>query len=151
MLYLIFNWWNLIVLILGSGATYWCQKQYAVTKSRPLLTCLPGIYTSLGLLGTFCSICWSLHDIGTVSPEAIDNTGKTLAEVQAAAGQSIDITKIINELIPAFTTSILGLLGALGVTLWTKNIFAKEEAQDEKNDEYHSRRVYKRYCYQHKK
>lgn len=132
MLYLIFNWWNFIVLILGGGATYWCQKQYAVTKSRPLLTCLPGIYTSLGLLGTFCSICWSLHDIGTVSPEAIDNTGKTLAEVQAAAGQSIDITKIISELIPAFTTSILGLLGALGVTLWTKNIFAKEEAQDDK-------------------
>lgn len=132
MLYLIFNWWNFVVLMLGGGATYWCQKQYAVTKSRPLLTCLPGIYTSLGLLGTFCSICWSLHDIGSVSPEVIDNTGKTLAEVQATAGQTIDITKIISELIPAFTTSIIGLLGALGVTLWTKKVFAEEEAQDDK-------------------
>ncbi len=131
MLYLIFNWWNFIVFILGFGARYWCHKQYAVTKSRPLLTCLPGIYTSLGLLGTFCSICWSLHDIGAVSHEAIDNTGKTLAEVQAAAGQNIDITKIISELIPAFTTSILGLLGALGDTLWTKKLFAEEEAQDD--------------------
>lgn len=130
---LIFNLWNFAVLLLGGVATYFCYKKYVLTKSRPLLTCLPGIYTSLGLLGTFCSICWSLHDIGPVNPEVIDNTGKTLAEVQAAAGQNIDITKIISELIPAFTTSILGLLGALGVTLWTKKIFAEEEAQDDKN------------------
>jgi methyl-accepting chemotaxis protein len=129
MLYLIFNWWNIAVLVLGGYATFFCYKKYEVTKSRPLLTCLPGIYTSLGLLGTFCSICWSLYDIGPVSPEVIDNTGVTLADAQ---GKDIDIIEIISELIPAFTTSIIGLLGALGVTLWTKTIFAQEEqAQDE--------------------
>ena len=38
--------------------------------------------------------------------------------------------KIISELIPAFTTSIIGLVGALVVTLWAKKKFAEEEIED---------------------
>lgn len=129
---LIFNIYNVLVVVLGFAATFWCFKRYKVTKSRPLLNCLPGVFTSLGLLGTFCSICWSLHGLGgTVSTEIVDNTGKTLAEVKAAAGNDIDIIKIISELIPAFTSSIVGLLCALGITIYTKMVFANEEAEDD--------------------
>ena len=106
MLELIFNWWNVAVIVIGIIITCCCIKGYDKTKSRPLLTCLPGVWTSLGLLGTFLSICKSLYGLN---------------------GQDLDIMKIIGELIPAFTTSIIGLIGALIVTLWTKYEFAKEE------------------------
>lgn len=129
MIELLLNWWNFGALAFGLLASLWCNKKYNETKSRALLTCLPGIWTSLGLLGTFMAICLSLHGLDAV-PEAIDNTGKTLAEVKAAGGQGIDIMKIISELIPAFTTSIIGLVGALVVTLWSKIKFAEEEVEE---------------------
>lgn len=130
MLDLIINIPNICVLILGGCAWWWCGKKYDETKSRALLNCLPGIFTSLGLLGTFVSICYSLHGLGEINTEAVDNTGKTLAEVQAAGSQGLDIMKIISELIPAFTTSIIGLVGAMIVTLWTKKKFAEEEVAE---------------------
>ena len=126
---LLLNWWNFVVLAIGLIATFYCKNRYDNTKSRPLLTCLPGVWTSLGLLGTFCAICLSLHGLDANS-EVIDNTGKTLAEVKAAGSQELDIMKIISELIPAFTTSIIGLIGALFVTLWSKVKFAKEEVEE---------------------
>lgn len=129
MIELLLNWWNFGALAFGLLASLWCNKKYNETKSRALLTCLPGVWTSLGLLGTFCAICYSLHGLDT-APEIIDNTGKTLAEVKAEGGQGIDIMKIISELIPAFTTSIIGLVGALLVTLWSKTKFAKEEMEE---------------------
>ena len=129
MLDLIINWWNFVVLGIGLCATKWCNNKYEETKSRPLLTSLPGVWTSLGLLGTFCAICWSLHGLDNIQ-EAVDNTGKTLGEVKAAGSQGLDIMKIISELIPAFTTSIIGLVGALVVTLWAKIKFAEEEVED---------------------
>ncbi len=107
--------------------------KYNITKSRQLLNSLPGIFTSMGLLGTFCAICYALGDIQTV-PNAVDNTGKTLAEVQAS-GTSLDITEIVAKLIPAFTSSISGLIMAFLATIITKFIYANEEkALDEKVD-----------------
>ncbi|MBP3516981.1 MAG: hypothetical protein J6K31_00940 [Parabacteroides sp.] len=129
MIDLLWNEWNLIVLSIGLLATFWCKKKYDDTKSKPLLTCLPGVWTSLGLLGTFCAICLSLHGLDANS-EVIDNTGKTLAEVKTEGGQVINIMQIISKLIPAFTTSIIGLIGALAVTLWSKTKFAKEEVEE---------------------
>lgn len=128
MIDLIFNWPNYVVFAIGFILTLWQKMRYNETKSKPLLTCLPGIWTSLGLLGTFVAICWSLH--GLPPSEIIDNTGRTLAEVETAGGQRLDIMKIISELIPAFTTSIVGLLGAFVVTLWSKHIFANEEIEE---------------------
>ena len=92
---LIINWWNIVVLALGLIATFWCNNKYNETKSRPLLTSLPGVWTSLGLLGTFLAICMSLHDVKT------------------AEGVNADILELIMSLVPAFTTSIIGLVGAL--------------------------------------
>lgn len=132
MIGLIFNWPNFIVLALGLIAFKVCNDKYKETKSRALLNCIPGIFTSLGLLGTFCAICWSLHGLGDVQTEVIDQTGKTLKEVREAGSQNLDIMKIISELIPAFTTSIIGLVGALGATVYAKWVFAKEDAADDK-------------------
>lgn len=103
---LIINWWNIVVLALGLIATFWCNNKYNETKSRPLLTSLPGVWTSLGLLGTFLAICLSLHDVKT------------------AEGVNADILELIRSLVPAFTTSIIGLVGALVVTIWS-NIIRK--------------------------
>ena len=132
MLDLIFNWGNGLVLTGGTAIAIFCYKEYEKTHSRALLNCLPGVFTSLGLLGTFLAICFSLNGLGGNEVEVIDNTGKTLAEVKAAGGtQNIDIMKIISELIPAFTSSIVGLICALGATVWTKYIFAKEDAEED--------------------
>lgn len=109
---LIINWWNIAVLALGLVASFWCNNKYNETKSRPLLTSLPGVWTSLGLLGTFCAICLSLHNVKT--------TG----------GEDLDILELIRKLVPAFTTSIIGLVGALVVTIWSKIKFAQEEVED---------------------
>lgn len=109
---LIFNPWNIVVFVLGLAATLWCNNKYNETKSRPLLTCLPGVWTSLGLLGTFGAICFSLYKVKTV--EGVDE----------------DILKLISNLVPAFTTSIIGLVGALIVTIWSKIKFAQEEVED---------------------
>ena len=109
---LIINWWNIVVLALGLIATFWCNNKYNETKSRPLLTSLPGVWTSLGLLGTFLAICLSLHDVKT------------------AEGINADILELIMSLVPAFTTSIIGLVGALVVTIWSKVKFAQEEVED---------------------
>lgn len=129
---LFFNLANFYYVILPGGViSLICYRKYKKTHSRALLNCLPGVFTSLGLLGTFVSICLSLGGIQDVTPELIDHTGKTLAEVNAAGTQDLDITKIIKELIPAFTTSIAGLILALIATVGAKWIFANEEAKED--------------------
>ena len=97
MIELIFNVYNIAVVALGGTATLWCANKYKETQSRPLLNCLPGVFTSLGLLGTFLSICISLHGLGNINSAVVDNTGKTLAQVQAAGSQNLDIMKIIPQ------------------------------------------------------
>lgn len=84
--------------------------EYEKTKSRSLRTSLPGLFTSLGLLGTFISLCVALSGL---SPQ----------------DAGFDIMALVQKLVPAFTTSILGLIGAFAVTIWTKINFAKEDAE----------------------
>lgn len=127
---LVFNWPNILVIAVGLGLTLWNYKKYENTKSRSLLNCLPGVWTSLGILGTFVSICWSLYNIGgdVNSYENAENIGKTVAEISANSAQNIEIKELIRKLVPAFTTSIIGLIGALAVTLHAKYKFAREES-----------------------
>lgn len=79
---------------------------YYFNKSRQLLNSLPGLFTSLGLLGTFVAICNSLGDIKS------DN---------------LDIITIIRQLIPAFTSSIAGLISAFFVTIFCKILYSFED------------------------
>ena len=54
----VFSGWGVLILgVIIAIVFYW---HYNKTKSRQLLNSLPGIFTSMGLLGTFCAICYSL-------------------------------------------------------------------------------------------
>ena len=84
---------------------------YRKNKSRQLLNSLPGLFTSLGLLGTFVAICNSLGDIDQ---------------------DTLEIDAIIRDLVPAFTSSIAGLVAAFFVTIFCKILYAIEDRQLDK-------------------
>ena len=87
---------------------------YYKNRSRQLLNSLPGLFTSLGLLGTFVAICNSLGDINQ------DN---------------LEIDTIITRLVPAFTSSIAGLISAFIATAVCKIWYSFEDRKlDEKVD-----------------
>lgn len=87
---------------------------YYFNRSRQLLNSLPGLFTSLGLLGTFVAICNSL---GTINEDTLE----------------IDV--IIRNLVPAFTSSIAGLISAFIATAGCKISYSFEDKKlDEKVD-----------------
>ena len=100
---------NFMVPLVGGAISICNYKRYKKTLSRPLLTSLPGVFTSLGLLGTFISICVTLDGYSLNNP--------------------LNIEELVGSLTPAFTTSIWGLVLALSITVWTKHVFASEEAR----------------------
>ncbi len=102
-----FGWVFWAIALCMVGAWLFVRINYKKNNSRNLRNALPGIYTSLGLLGTFLSIWYSLSNIST-----IDN---------------IDIAEIIRGLVPAFTTSIVGLILALAATLYNKKLYGDED------------------------
>lgn len=59
---------------------------------------IPTLWTSLGILGTFTAIYFGLNDY---------STGES----------SSDIDKLIAKVIPAFSTSIIGIIGAIVSTI----------------------------------
>lgn len=79
---------------------------YHRNRSRQLLNSLPGLFTSLGLLGTFVAICNSLGDINE---------------------ESLEIDTIITQLVPAFTSSIAGLISAFFATAGCKIWYSFED------------------------
>lgn len=81
---------------------------YRKNKSRQLLNSLPGLFTSLGLLGTFVAICNSLGEIDQ---------------------DTLEIDAIIRDLVPAFTSSIAGLVAAFIVTMICKVLYSFEDRQ----------------------
>lgn len=95
---------SLIIAIIF-GCIYYCNK------SRQLLNSLPGLFTSLGLLGTFVAICNSLGDINQ------DN---------------LEIDIIIRNLVPAFTSSIAGLIASFFATAGCKIWYSYEDRKLEK-------------------
>ena len=96
--------WGVLFLSLSIAALF--SFIYRKTKSRQLLNSLPGLFTSLGLLGTFVAICNSL---GTISEDTLE----------------IDV--IIRNLIPAFTSSISGLICAFFATIGCKVYYSYED------------------------
>ena len=119
--------YNAAVLSIGGCFTYWFKNIYTRTKSRQLLNALPGLWTSLGILGTFIAICISLGEISTTT--SISKEGMTLGQIAALGGTGdVDIKQIISNLIPAFSTSIWGLIAAFGITAYSKYLYAEEDA-----------------------
>ena len=109
--------WNAFVLIVGTGITLWFYKRdknhFSVTKthSRQLLNSIPTIWTSLGIFGTFCAICISLSEF------TVDESEQNMSL----------ITSLISKLVPAFSTSIYGIIGAVITTLINKTRYQSEE------------------------
>lgn len=106
---------NLVTLIAGLICTIGIALVYYLySKSRTLLSYVPNVWTSLGILGTFVAIVNTL--------ESADIYG---------ADKMVDMSKLIGNIVPAFTTSIIGIVGAIISSLGIKVIFAVE---DEKYD-----------------
>lgn len=122
------NWWNALILSLDIIVVMVFLYHYNKTKSRNLLTSMPGLFTSLGILGTFGAICYSLAGISSDTAVAVPEVGKTVGEVMSSAHDTLDLKEIIANLIPAFSTSIYGLVFAFFATLFTKLHFAKEDS-----------------------
>ena len=59
---LVLNGWGVLLLSIVIAFIFY-KVIYKQTKSRQLLNSLPGLFTSLGLLGTFVAICNSLGNI----------------------------------------------------------------------------------------
>lgn len=135
----VFSGWGVLILgVIIAIVFYW---HYNKTKSRQLLNSLPGIFTSMGLLGTFCAICYSLgSEIQAMPTEVVSNIGKTVAEA-GLDNTSLDIRDIIYKLIPAFTSSIAGLILAFLTTICLKWIYANEEKQLDEQKEFEDSEV----------
>lgn len=106
----IFDQLNIVVLAAGLLFTFTLLLIYFKSlRSRTLISFLPNIWTSLGILGTFVSIVRSLGNSGAIT----------------------DLPKIIEQITPAFETSIIGIIGAIATSLMVKFIFAKEDKKYE--------------------
>lgn len=145
---------NYIVILGGSIIAFYLWKKYKKTHSRPLLNSIPGVYTSLGLLGTFVSIVFALGDIKETDFSNVK--AETETEITVSQGMSVEeaadiengvrkvdakttgdgtdnTIKIIHKLVPAFTSSIWGLILALIATVYCKCVFADEDDRLDKN------------------
>lgn len=116
------EFWNAFVLVVGGIITvlfYVKDKAFyeeTKTHSRQLLNTLPNIWTSLGIFGTFCAICISLEAFSAV-------------EGEKEVGMGL-ITRLIGELIPAFSTSIWGIILAVVTTIRNKTLYNNEEWEE---------------------
>jgi cytochrome c556 len=110
------NYWILIISITFTiGLCVYFRKDQQ--NKRDVLSYLPNIWTSLGILGTFIAIVSSLYNI------------------QYQSDDTIDIIKLIEAIIPAFTTSIIGIIGAIISSICIKIVFArKDQIDDNKKD-----------------
>lgn len=104
-----------ITLTLGLIATIgFFLYYYKKNHSRTLLSYIPNVWTSLGILGTFISIVYALGKIKW------GNIGLN------------DIGTLVNRIVPAFETSIIGITGAIITSIIIKFVYAKEDSDYEK-------------------
>jgi len=103
---------NVEVIVIGLGVSIflWWKWKKNQQNGRDLLSYIPNVWTSLGILGTFIAIVWSLSKID---------------------GENLNIIDLIKKIIPAFITSIIGIIGAIISSICIKIAFAKEDKVDE--------------------
>lgn len=106
---------NISVLALGLISTLvFLVLYFTKLKSKQLLNYLPNVWTSLGILGTFIAIVYSLEDLQNSS-----------------SGNEINVIGLIEDIAPAFITSIIGICGAIITSITIKIIYAIEEKKEE--------------------
>lgn len=107
---------NISVLALGLISTLvFLVLYFTKLKSKQLLNYLPNVWTSLGILGTFIAIVYSLEDLQNSS-----------------SGNEINVIGLIEDIAPAFITSIIGICGAIITSIAIKIIYAIEEKKEER-------------------
>ena len=107
---------NISVLALGLISTLiFGALFFTKFKSKQLLNYLPNVWTSLGILGTFIAIVYSLEDLQNSS-----------------SGNEINVIGLIEDIAPAFITSIIGICGAIITSITIKIIYAIEEKKEER-------------------
>lgn len=103
---------NLIVILIGLLITsVFLILYFTKLRSKQLLNYVPNVWTSLGILGTFIAIVVSLDSSGTSSLSDVDT--------------------LVKNIIPAFTTSIIGIIGAVVCSIAVKIIYAYEEKEED--------------------
>lgn len=103
---------NIIVIVIGLLVTStFFALYFKCFKSKQLLNYVPNVWTSLGILGTFIAIVVSLDSRGTSSLSDVDT--------------------LVKNIIPAFTTSIIGIIGAVVCSIAIKIIYAYEEKEED--------------------
>lgn len=107
------NPWNLAVIIIGLSLSIvlWIKGQGALS----LRGYIPTLWTSLGILGTFTAIYIGLSDYST-------------------ANGVPELNKLIEKVIPAFSTSIIGIIGAIISTII--NRWANDNAEREDYEQF---------------
>lgn len=107
---------NISVLTIGLISTFlFLALYFTKLKSQQLLNYLPNVWTSLGILGTFIAIVYSLEDLQNSS-----------------SGNEINVIGLIEDIAPAFITSIIGICGAIITSIAIKIIYAIEEKKEER-------------------
>ena len=110
---------NLIITLTGLLITaVFFTLYFTELRSKQLLNYVPNVWTSLGILGTFIAIVVSLDSSGTSSLSDVDT--------------------LVKNIVPAFTTSIIGIIGAVVCSVAIKIIYAYEEKEE---DEFYRRTV----------
>jgi ABC-type transporter Mla subunit MlaD len=95
---------NYCMPILAVIITLFLWSRRKSQNGRDLLSYIPNVWTSLGILFTFIAIVGSLSKID----------------------KNIDIIDLVKNIIPAFITSIIGIIGAICSSILIK-IFTKED------------------------
>lgn len=104
-------WCDFVVLALGLLGTGFMYTRYKTTKYVLFITYIPNLWTSLGILGTFVSIYISLRSLNFQSV--------------------VDVSKLVEMIAPAFSTSIIGIIGALASSLWIRLHRASVEVKED--------------------
>ena len=101
------------VLLVGLVFTVSLERRYNATGYVGFLNYIPSIWTSLGILGTFISIYASLALMDFASP-------------------TTDMNQLVSRVAPAFSTSIVGIVGAIVTSIRNKKLRALAEVQVER-------------------
>lgn len=105
---------NWSVIIIGSLFTVGLFFYYfKINESKTVLSYVPNVWTSLGILGTFVSIVSSLE-------------GMNFAQADSNV-----VEKLVKNIVPAFETSIIGIIGAIFSSIVIKIIFAKADSKED--------------------